>query len=57
MTKTIVMLLGLAGVFAAGSACMGLFTGRSDRAEPSAVEACAGLSGEARTDCEARQGR
>lgn len=54
MTKTIVMLLGLAGVFAAGTACFGLFNGKSDREERSAVEACAGLSGQAKVDCEQR---
>jgi hypothetical protein len=57
MTKTIVMLVGLGGVFAAGIACMGLFAPQSDRSEPSRVEACAGLSGQAKIDCEQRQER
>jgi hypothetical protein len=56
MTKTILMLLGLAAVFAAGTACFGIFT-RSDSSEASLVEACAGLSGQAKVDCEHRQER
>jgi hypothetical protein len=51
------MLLGLAGVFAAGTACFGLFAPRSERPEGAAVEACAGLAGDARADCERRHGR
>jgi hypothetical protein len=45
------MMLGLAGVFAAGTACFGLFT-RTDPSAESSVEACAGLSGQAKADCE-----
>jgi hypothetical protein len=56
MTKTIVMLLGLAGIFLAGTACFGLFTSRDDRAA-SPVAACAGLEGQARLDCERRHGQ
>jgi hypothetical protein len=56
MTKTLVMLLGLAGVFAAGTACFGLFGPRSDQPEGTTVEACAGLSGDAKADCERRHG-
>ncbi len=54
-TKTVSMLLGLAGVFAAGTACFGLFT----RTEPSesTIEECAGLSGQAKADCERRHGK
>jgi hypothetical protein len=54
MTKTILMLLGLAGVFAAGSACFGLFSSASTPPSPGGVEACAGLSGQAKVDCERR---
>jgi len=54
--KTLLMLLGLAGVFAAGTACFGLFGPRSDRPEGTTVEACAGLSGDAKVDCERRHG-
>lgn len=49
--KTATMLLGLAGVFAAGTACFGLFT-RTDPGAETSVAACAGLSGQAKTDCE-----
>jgi hypothetical protein len=56
MTKTIVMLLGLAGVFAAGSACFGLFSSEKPAPPETQVEACAGLSGQAKIDCERRQG-
>ena len=54
--KTVLMLLGLASVFAAGTACFGLFGPRSDRPEGTTVETCAGLSGEAKADCERRRG-
>ncbi len=56
MTKTVLMIVGLASVLAVGTACFRLLTGRDDKAA-SSVEACAGLSGQAKTDCEARQGR
>lgn len=55
MTKTILMAAALGGVFLLGTACAGLFTKTSDRSAPSAVEACAGLSGQAKADCEQRQ--
>ncbi|MGH6691657.1 MAG: hypothetical protein ACREF4_13375 [Gammaproteobacteria bacterium] len=55
--KTLLMLLGLAGVFAAGTACFGLFIPRSDRSEDPTAEACEGLSGEAKADCERRHER
>jgi hypothetical protein len=54
MTKTILMLLGLAGVFAAGTACFGLFSSSSTPPSPTGAEACAGLSGQAKVDCERR---
>ncbi len=54
MTKTMLMLLGLAGVFAAGTACFGLFSSDSPRPPQGEVEACAGLSGQAKVDCERR---
>jgi hypothetical protein len=55
--KTLWMVLGLAGVFAAGTACFGLFAPRSERPEDPAVKECAGLSGQAKLDCERRHGR
>ena len=53
--KTVLMLIGLGGVLALGTACFGLFT-REPAAETE-VEACAGLSGQAKIDCEKRHGR
>jgi hypothetical protein len=49
MIKTIVMLVGLATFTGASVACFGLFSSEKDRAAP---ESCAGLSGQAKTDCE-----
>jgi uncharacterized membrane protein len=54
--KTIVMLIGLAAAFAAITACFGMFSKSPPPAETQ-VEACAGLSGQAKIDCEQRQGR
>ena len=56
MTRTIVMVLAFGGVFLLGTACAGLFT-KTDPAAASKFEACAGLSGQARTDCEQRQAK
>lgn len=53
--KTLVMIAGLAAVFAAGSACFGLLSRRPDP-HPGAA-ACDGLDGDARRACEARQPR
>jgi hypothetical protein len=55
MTKTILMLTALGGVFLLGTACAGLFTKTSDQSESSKVAACAGLSGQAKVECEQRQ--
>ena len=54
-TKTLVMLFALAGVFAAGTACFGLFS--KDPAAQTTAEECAGLSGQAKVDCEQRQAK
>ncbi len=49
--KTTMMLLGLAGVMAAGVACFGMFSDKSK--DPAAIEkSCDGLEGQARIDCE-----
>jgi hypothetical protein len=56
MTKTILMLAGLGGVLAFGTACFGLFGGSKPPAAESGSQACAGLSGQAKIDCEKRQG-
>ncbi len=52
MTKRIVMLSLLAALAGASTACFGLFS-RSDDA-PATHDPCAGLTGEARAECEAR---
>lgn len=57
MTKTILMVTALGGVFLLGTACAGLFTKTSEQSDPSKVQACAGLSGQAKLDCEQRQAR
>jgi hypothetical protein len=54
VTKRTIMLLGLAGVFLAGTACFGLFTSRGEPSRDAEVAECAGLSGQARADCEQR---
>ncbi len=54
--KTIEMLIGLAAAFAVMTACFGMFSKSPPPAE-TRVEACAGLSGQAKIDCEQRQGR
>ena len=56
MKKTVIMLLGLAGVFAAGLACSGLTKPPAEAPEGTTIEACAGLSGVAKEDCERRHG-
>jgi hypothetical protein len=54
--KTPVMLFGLAAVFAAGIACANIFGSSSRSSDPAAVPAasgpCAGLTGQAKADCE-----
>lgn len=55
MTKTMVMLIGLAGVLGAGTACYSMF-GERPRPDADQVAACAGLEGQAKLDCERRQG-
>jgi hypothetical protein len=52
--KTGLMVLGLAGVLGAGTACFGLFTRDDTRARETTAtdDDCAGLSGQARIDCE-----
>jgi hypothetical protein len=52
MFKTTVNVLALAFVFAAGVACFGMFGGSKDDAVPAK---CAGLTGQAKIDCEQQQ--
>lgn len=51
MAKTIVMLAAMVVLVGASTACFGVFG--SDK--PSTQDPCAGLVGQARSDCEARQ--
>jgi len=54
MLKTMLHVTALALVFGAGVACFGLFSG--DKKDAAAVPtACAGLTGQARIDCENKQ--
>ena len=52
MIKRTTMLLALAGVFLAGTACFGLFATKHAPATDAEIAECAGLSGQARVDCE-----
>jgi uncharacterized membrane protein len=52
--KTVAMVLALAAVTGASTACFGLFT-RDDDAAPALAESCEGLAGQARLDCERRK--
>jgi hypothetical protein len=54
--KTMLMLAGLAGVLAFGTACFGLFSAPEPAPAKSTVAACAGLAGQALIDCERRHG-
>jgi len=52
--KRMLMLLALAAVFLAGTACFGLSTTKHEPAKDADIAECAGLSGQARVDCEQR---
>lgn len=52
--KNLVMLAALAVVLGLGTACYRLFVGSSEPAREAEIEECAGLSGQAKIDCEAR---
>ena len=52
--KTVVMLTALATVLGAGTACFRMFAGSDEAAQDAAIAECAGLSGQARVDCEER---
>ncbi len=54
MAKRTMMLVALAGVFLAGTACFGLFATKHEPAKDAEIAECAGLSGQARVDCEQR---
>jgi len=55
MAKNVLMLAALASVLALGTACFRLLTAKDEKAASSS-EACAGLSGTAKTECEQRHG-
>lgn len=52
--KTLVMVTALAAVLGAGTACYKRLAGSSEPAKEAEIAECAGLSGQARVDCEAR---
>lgn len=53
MTKTAIMLVGMAAVLGGGIACFGMFSSSTDPHEPPAsTKSCEGLQGQAKIDCE-----
>lgn len=52
--KNLVMITALAVVFGLGTACFGLFGDSSKPSSEADIPECAGLSGQARVDCEAQ---
>lgn len=52
--KDLVMITALAVAVGLGTACFGLFGDSSRPAKEAEIPECAGLSGQARIDCEAR---
>ena len=52
--KDLVMITALAIVVGFGTACFGLFGDSSKPDKKAEIPECAGLSGQARIDCEAR---
>jgi hypothetical protein len=52
--KNLVMITALAIVLGLGTACFGPFGDTSEPAKEAEIPECAGLSGQARIDCEAR---
>jgi hypothetical protein len=52
--KDLVMIILLAVALGLGTACFGLFGGGKETPKEAEVSECAGLSGKARTDCEAQ---
>ncbi len=51
--KNLFMIAALAIVLGFGTACFGLFTGGNEPSQEAEIPECAGLSGQARVDCEA----
>ena len=52
--KDLVMVTMLAVALGLGTACFGLFGGSKETPKEAEVPECAGLSGKARSDCEAQ---
>jgi len=52
--KDLLLLFALAVLPTAGMACFDFFARRDDAAKEATIQACAGLSGPARVDCEKR---
>jgi hypothetical protein len=52
--KNLVMITALALVVGLGTACFGLLGDKSQPAEEAEIPECAGLTGQAKIDCEAR---
>lgn len=52
MGKTILMVIGLTVVCTAGTACFGVFGPPKETPAGTTVEDCAGLSGDAKAECE-----
>lgn len=52
--KTLVMITAMATVLGLGIACFGLLGDSKQPAKEAEISECAGLSGQARIDCEAR---
>ena len=52
--KNLMMITSLAIVLGLGTACFSLFTGSKKPAKEAEIPECAGLSGQAKIDCEAR---
>jgi uncharacterized membrane protein len=56
-SKHLVMVSALAAALTLATACFNLFAGDNTPATEAEIAACAGLSGPARIDCEARHGK
>ena len=52
--KNLLMVSALAVLLGLGTACFGLFSESDKPAKEAEIPECAGLSGQARIDCEAR---
>ena len=53
-TKNLMMIAALAVALGFGTACFSHFAGSKEPAKEAEIPECAGLRGQAKTDCEAR---